>query len=99
MDRLQRRRERHRDRVFGVVRVAAELRVPVTARGSGTGLSGACIPRQGGILVLFERMASILDIDTDNHVAVVQPGVTLDVLDKETARHGLVYPVFPGENS
>ncbi|MEY2434077.1 MAG: glycolate oxidase [Acidimicrobiaceae bacterium] len=85
--------------VAAVVRIAAELGVPVTARGSGTGLSGACIPRHGGILLSFERMAEILEIDTSNHVAVVQPGVTLDVLDKETARHGLVYPVFPGENS
>jgi glycolate oxidase len=87
------------DDVAAVVRIAAEVGVPVTARGSGTGLSGACIPRSGGILVSFERMASILEIDTENSVAVVQPGVTLDVLDKETARHGLVYPVFPGENS
>jgi len=87
------------EEVAGVVRIAVELGVPVTARGSGTGLSGACIPRHGGILVSFERMASILEIDTANGVAVVQPGVTLDVLDKETARHGLVYPVFPGENS
>jgi glycolate oxidase len=85
--------------VAAIVRIAAESGVPVTARGSGTGLSGACIPRHGGILVSFDRMASILEIDTANGVAVVQPGVTLDVLDKETARHGLVYPVFPGENS
>jgi len=87
------------DEVAALVRIASELGVPVTARGSGTGLSGACIPRRGGILVAFDRMASILEIDTSNHVAVVQPGVTLDVLDKETAQHGLVYPVFPGENS
>jgi glycolate oxidase len=87
------------EEVAAVVRIASELGVPVTARGSGTGLSGACIPRHGGILVSFERMASLLEIDTANGVAVVQPGVTLDVLDKETARHGLVYPVFPGENS
>src|SRR3954469_10192333 len=85
--------------VASVVHIAAEMGVPVTARGSGTGLSGACIPRHGGILISFERMASILEIDVDNSVAVVQPGVTLDVLDKETALHGLVYPVFPGENS
>jgi glycolate oxidase len=85
--------------VAAIVRIAADLAVPVTARGSGTGLSGGCIPRHGGILVSFERMSSILEIDTANGVAVVQPGVTLDVLDKETARHGLVYPVFPGENS
>lgn len=44
-------------------------------------------------------MASILEIDTDNHVAVVQPGVTLDRLDEATAAAGLVYPVYPGEYS
>src|SRR5207253_10952246 len=87
------------DEVSAIVCLAAEASMPVTARGSGTGLSGACIPRHGGILVSFDRMASILEIDEANGVAVVQPGVTLDVLDKETAQHGLVYPVFPGENS
>ena len=87
------------DEVAAVVRVAAELGVPVTARGSGTGLSGACIPRHGGILLSFERMARVVEVDTENHMAVVQPGVTLDQLDGETSKHGLVYPVFPGEYS
>jgi glycolate oxidase len=87
------------DEVAGVVRIAAEQKVAVTARGSGTGLSGACIPIEGGIVVSFERMNRIIEIDTDNHVAVVEPGVTLDELDKATAQRGLVYPVFPGENS
>ena len=73
--------------------------MPVTARGSGTGLSGACIPRADGVLVSFERMAQILEIDTENHVAVVQPGVTLHQLDEALKPHGLVYPVFPGESS
>src|SRR5213078_1158376 len=41
----------------------------------------------------------IFEIDLDNHVAVVQPGVTLDQLDQATKAHGLVYPVAPGENS
>ena len=44
-------------------------------------------------------MNRILEIDTENHVAVVQPGVTLDQLNADLAPHGLVYPVFPGENS
>ncbi len=44
-------------------------------------------------------MNEILEIDLDNHVAVVQPGVTLDQLDEALAPHGLVYPVFPGESS
>jgi glycolate oxidase len=85
--------------VADIVRAAAEHGVPLTARGAGTGLAGACIPRADGIVLSLERMNRVLEIDLDNHVAVVQPGVTLDELDKATAGHGLVYPVFPGENS
>jgi glycolate oxidase len=85
--------------VARVVRLAAEHHVPLTARGSGTGLSGACVPRAGGVVVSFERMNEILEIDTGNHVGVVQPGVTLDQLDQATKERGLVYPVFPGESS
>ncbi|HEX9995402.1 MAG TPA: FAD-binding oxidoreductase [Acidimicrobiales bacterium] len=87
------------EEVAAVVRLAAEHGVPLTARGSGTGLSGACIPRPDGMVVSFERMARILEIDLGNHVAVVEPGVTLDQLDKAAFEHGLVYPVFPGESS
>ena len=85
--------------VARVVELAAEAGVAITARGSGTGLSGACIPVEGGIVVAFERMNEIIEIDLDNHVAVVQPGVTLEQLDEATRPHGLVYPVFPGESS
>jgi len=85
--------------VARVVQLAADAGVALTARGSGTGLSGACIPTEGGIVVSFERMNEILEIDLENHVAVVQPGVTLDQLDQATGAHGLVYPVFPGESS
>ena len=85
--------------VAAVLRVADELRVPVTARGSATGLSGAATPLPDGIVVSFERMASILELDTENHVAVVQPGVTLAQLDEATAAEDLVYPVYPGEYS
>ncbi len=87
------------DEVAAVLRIASELHVPVTARGSGTGLSGAAISPADGILVSFERMNAILEIDVANHVAVVQPGVTLDELNRVAAEHGLVYPVFPGESS
>jgi glycolate oxidase len=85
--------------VARVVEVAAAAGIPLTARGSGTGLSGACIAADGGIVVSFERMNEIIEIDLDNHVAVVQPGVTLDQLDEATRPHNLVYPVFPGESS
>jgi glycolate oxidase len=87
------------DEVAAILKLAAETSTPVTARGSGSGLSGSAIPRPGGILVSFERMNKILEIDTVNHVAVVQPGVTLTELDEAVAEVGFVYPVYPGELS
>lgn len=85
--------------VAAIARIAGERGVPVTARGSGTGLSGAAIPHSNGILVSFERMNAVLEIDQDNHMAVVQPGITLAELDAVLAPLGLVYPVNPGESS
>ena len=82
-----------------ILRLADSVRVAVTARGSGTGLSGACVPLADGLLISFERMNAILEIDTENHTATVQPGVTLEQLDAALMQHGLVYPVFPGELS
>jgi glycolate dehydrogenase FAD-linked subunit len=85
--------------VAAVVRLCDELGVPITARGAGTGLSGACTPRADGIVLSLERMNEIIEIDTENYVAVVGPGVSLDQLDAALAPLGLVYPVYPGENS
>jgi glycolate oxidase len=87
------------DEVAAVLRVASAHGVPVTARGSGTGLSGAAIAGAESILVSFDRMAEVIEIDVDNHTATVQPGVTLDALDAQLAPLDLVYPVFPGEYS
>jgi glycolate oxidase len=81
------------------MRIAAANHTPVTARGSGTGLSGAAVAGTDGLLISFDRMTAVLEIDTDNHTATVQPGVTLDQLDPLLAPLGLVYPVFPGEYS
>jgi glycolate oxidase len=85
--------------IADILRLASEARVPVTARGSGTGLSGACVAKRGGILLSFERMRRILEIDVLNQVAVVQPGVTLAQLEEATSAHGLMYPILPGEIS
>lgn len=86
------------EEVAALLRVCDEHRIPVTARGSGTGLSGAAIPVAGGVVVSFERMKRI-DIDDQNQVATVEPGVTLAELDAVTAARSLVYPVYPGEYS
>ncbi|TVT22519.1 FAD-binding protein [Amycolatopsis acidiphila] len=87
------------EEVAALLVAAAEHAVPVTARGSGSGLSGAARPREDGLLISFERMNAVLEIDTANQVAVVQPGVTLAQLDAETAVAGLAYTVYPGELS
>jgi len=85
--------------VASVLAACNELGVPVTARGAGTGLSGGCTPVDGGIVVSFERMNQILEIDHDNFLCIVQPGVQLDQLDEVLAPLGLSYPVYPGEYS
>jgi len=87
------------DEVVAIARYCNDNGIPLTARGSGTGLSGAAIARQGGVLLSFERMNVVIEIDRDNHAAVIQPGVTLAQLDAQLAPLGLVYPVFPGEYS
>ena len=64
------------DEVAAVLRLADEHGVPVTARGAGTGLSGACVPaRRRHRRVVRAHEPRSLEIDTENHVAVVQPGV------------------------
>lgn len=85
--------------VAALLVAAGEHDVPVTARGSGSGLSGAARPRGDGLLISFERMNSVLEVDTGNQVAVVQPGVTLAELDEKTEAAGLAYTVYPGELS
>ena len=84
------------DEVSEVLEVASEHGVPVVARGSGTGLSGAAVPVADGILLAFDRMRRIREIDTENQVAVVEPGVTLEQLNAELAPLGLDLPGLPG---
>jgi glycolate oxidase len=85
--------------VSEILRHATQAGLPVVTRGSGTGLSGGCQPVADGILIAFDRMQAIKEIDLENQVAVVEPGVTLEQLDRALAPLGLIYPVSPGEPS
>jgi glycolate oxidase len=87
------------EEVAQLLKSASEHGVAVTARGSGSGLSGAARPRADGLVISFERMNAVLEVDTTNQVAVVQPGVTLTELDAATVDSGLQYMVHPGELS
>src|ERR1041384_3911593 len=62
------------EQVAEVVRLCNRERVPYTARGAGTGLSGGCIPLEGGILIGFAKLNRVLEVDLENLRRVVGPG-------------------------
>lgn len=74
-------------------------RVPVTPRGSGTGLCGGSVAVQGGIILSTAGMNRILEVDQENLMAVVQPGVLLMEFQKHVEEQGLFYPPDPGEKT
>lgn len=78
-----------------VVRACADHGVPIVPRGAGSGLSGAANAIEGCVMLVMTKMNEILEIDADNRLAVVQPGVVN--LDFRTAveKHGLFYPPDP----
>ncbi len=78
-----------------LVRLALDRNFPVTPRGGGTSLSGGPVPLFGGVVLSFERMRSIEDIDTENRMALLQPGVVNGILQTEAEKLGLFYPVNP----
>src|SRR3972149_6395782 len=77
------------------VLLANEHRFPVIPRGAGSGFSGGSVPVRGGLVLSLERMDRILSIDTENLVAVVEPGVVTETLKEEAKKRGLFYPPDP----
>lgn len=84
------------DMVQAIVRLAREHKVPIYSRGAGTNLSGGAVPLKKGMVLSFQKMNKILNIDPDNLSAVVQPGVVIGTLNAAVAPHGLIYPPDPG---
>ncbi|HSI99448.1 MAG TPA: FAD-binding protein, partial [Patescibacteria group bacterium] len=81
--------------VSAIMRLATEHRVPVVPRGEGTGLSGGSAGIDGALTLVLSRMNRILEIDRDNLVAVVQPGVLNADLKAAVAAEGLFYAPDP----
>jgi glycolate oxidase subunit GlcD len=77
------------------LRLLDEARVPVVARGAGTGLSGGAAPVAGGVVIGTARMRAILELDAANRFARVQAGVVNVDLSHAAARHGLCYAPDP----
>ena len=82
-----------------VVRLCNENRLPLTVRGAGTNLSGGTIPDAGGAVVLTNGLNRILEINTQDMYAVVQPGVVTAGLAAAVASKGLFYPPDPGSQA
>ncbi|WP_027362354.1 FAD-binding oxidoreductase [Desulfospira joergensenii] len=82
--------------VSGVMKIASAQQIPVTARGAGTSVCGAPVPVRGGIVLCFSKMDKILEINTRDRYAVVQPGVINADLQKALAPSGFFYPPDPG---
>ncbi len=87
------------EEVSEVLSLANDLKIPVTFRGQGTGLSCGAVPILGGILMVFERMDRILEIDEENLMAVLEPGVVLLGFREAVEKRGLFYPADPGERT
>lgn len=82
-----------------IMKLAYERNIPVTVRGSGTGLVGAAVAVEGGILLETTKMNKILELDQSNLTVTVQPGVLLMELAAFAEENDFLYPPDPGEKS
>lgn len=79
-----------------IVLIAKNNKLAIYPRGAGTNLSGGTIPLQRGIVLSFQRMDRILEVDPENLTATVQAGVVIQALNDAVAPYGLMYPPDPG---
>src|SRR5262245_59089598 len=81
--------------VAAIVRLANREGIPFVARGAGTGLSGGCLPAEGGIVISLMRMNRVREVDYDNQIAVVEPGLVNLHLSWKVGPRGYYYAPDP----
>nr|WP_148307775.1 FAD-linked oxidase C-terminal domain-containing protein [endosymbiont of unidentified scaly snail isolate Monju] len=86
---------REHDQVVELLRLCNREGLSLTARGRGTGTTGAAVPAAGGIVLSLERMDGTLHIEADDRLAVVSPGVTNQALQQAAGEHGFFWPPDP----
>src|SRR6185503_4959505 len=86
---------RSAEHVSAIVKVANREQLPFVARGAGTGLSGGCLPAEGGIVLSLMRMNRVLEVDYDNQIAVVEPGLVNLHLSWAVGPQGFYYAPDP----
>jgi glycolate oxidase len=87
------------EEVAGIMKYAYENNIPVTPRGSGTGLVGAAVAIEKGIIIDLSLMNHFLELDEENLTITVEPGVLLMDLSKYVEDHDFFYPPDPGEKT
>ncbi len=87
------------EEVSAVMKYACKNNIPVTPRGSGTGLVGGAVPINKGIVIDLSLMNHFLELDEENLTVTVEPGVLLMELSKYVEEHDLFYPPDPGEKT
>lgn len=87
------------EEISKIMRYCNEKKIPVTVRGSGTGLVGGCVPLEGGIVLETTLMDQILELDEENLVLTVEPGVLLMDIASYIEPKGYFYAPDPGEKS
>jgi len=83
------------EQVSEIVKLANREGMPFVARGAGTGLSGGCLPAEGGLVISLMRMNRVLEVDYDNHIAVVEPGLVNLHLSWAVGPKGFYYAPDP----
>jgi len=87
------------EEVSKIMSLANREKVPVTPRGGGTGLCGGAVPVYGGMVLSLVKMNRILELDEENLMVTVEPGVLIMDLHAFVEKHGLLYPPDPGQKS
>lgn len=83
------------EQVAAILSLANEEKISVIPRGAGTNVCGSALPMEGCVILDLTKMNKILEVDVENMVAVVEPGVITEDLQSEVARYGLFYPPDP----
>jgi glycolate oxidase len=84
--------------VRNIMQLANEALFPVIPRGAGTGMSGGALPVEGGLILVMSRMNKIIEIDKENQVAIVEPGVITGQFQGVVKKEGLFYPPDPASS-
>jgi glycolate oxidase len=81
--------------ICSIMELANQELFPVIPRGAGTGMTGGALPVEGGLVLVMRRLNRILEIDAENQVAVVEPGVITGQFQSAVKKEGLFYPPDP----